>query len=270
MRSNNSRNLTVILLGFIALYAFMTLNKISKLVKERINDNQLTITTLIVEPKIDPVTKQAIPITKEAMESTKSILEKRFGSISELEFTINTNGNEISISMPKLPKEESLKIIQPFITTAKFSIHTVHRQSDQIIDDVLQEKEVPDYKVLPHTTTNTSSGEKTISHILIKNEGIIDKTDIKTAWISPQDNSVINIELNDDGGKKMKDYTLSLTPHIDRLATVLNEKVINVATLNATSLGKHFAINGIGTKQEAEAKILRGPTIFSFKICYLE
>ncbi len=255
MRSNNSRNLTVILLGFIALYAFLTLNKISKLVKERIIDNQLAAITLIVEPKIDPVTKQAIPITKEAMESTKSILEKRFSSISELKFTMNINGNKISISMPKLPKEESLRIVQSFIAKTKFSIHSIHKQSDQIIDDVLQGKEIPGYKALPHTTTNTSSGEKTISHILIKNEAIIDKTDIKTAWISPQDNSVINIELNDDGGKKMNEHTLSLTPQIDRLATVLNGKVLNTATLNTAPLGKHFTITGINTKQEAEAII---------------
>ena len=53
----------------------------------------------------------------------------------------------------------------------------------------------------------------------------------------------------------MEAFTKSLTQNVDMIATVLDGKVKNYATLNAESLDKHFVITGLDSKQEADSLV---------------
>ncbi|MGJ8657336.1 MAG: SecDF P1 head subdomain-containing protein [Akkermansiaceae bacterium] len=163
------------------------------------------------------------------------------------------NKEFIDLFIDSQDPEHISEVIDSLTTKAKLSIHLVHRQSRQLANAVsLQEQTVKDYITLPYTETTHSTGETPTTQILIRAKPELTQKDIKSAWVSPRDHSLIHIELNDAGGVKMHDFTTTLTKNIDMIATVLNGQVVNYATLAADSLGKNFVINGLATKEAAE------------------
>lgn len=220
-----------------------------------------TSVILEVKPNIDPDTQEELPITPEAMDSAKNILEKRINSTGALDAPVNIVGNRIEIQIPKLSPEAAEQLIKLLTTTAKLTIHSVHRQSSQLADQVAGGEIIPGFSVLPHTETDSKTGEQTVTNVLIKRREALSGKYVKAAWVSPRDYSVVNIELTGQGGDKMKEFTSTLTKNQDMIATVLDGKVVNYATLAADTLDKNFVINGLDSKKEAEdlTKALQNP-----------
>ena len=218
------------------------------------NNEIVTGTFLILEikPRIDSNTGKPIPLTPSAMDSAKTILEKRISSTNTKGTSINIVGNRLEIKIPKLRNAESEALIRSITTTTKLTIHSLHRQSEILADKVANGKVEPGYIVLPYTENDEITKKKTTKNILIKRSAALSGKDIKVAWVNPQDFSVINIELTDEGGKKMTAFTGTLTQNIDRIATALDGKIVNYATLATPTLGKNFVINGLDSKEEAE------------------
>ena len=172
-------------------------------------------------------------------------------------YAATTNPNEI---------EEISKILT---YRARLSIHKVHRKSHTLADKVAaKEQEIQDHIALPHHYTNSNTNETTTTQILIRKKAELTEKDVKIAYIDPQDFSIIQIELTDAGGQKMKDFTLSLTSRVDMIATVMNEQVLNYATLNADQLGKRFVITGINSIEEGRQIVaaLQSPLQSTLKI----
>ena len=226
------------------------------------NNEIVTGTFLILEikPRIDSNTGKPIPLTPSAMDSAKTILEKRISSTNTKGTSINIVGNRLEIKIPKLRNAESEALIRSITTTTKLTIHSLHRQSEILADKVANGKVEPGYIVLPYTENDEITKKKTTKNILIKRSAALSGKDIKVAWVNPQDASIY-IELTDEGGDKMREFTGALTQDVDRIATVLDGKVLNYANLAAKTLGKNFVINGLDSKEEAEnlVKALQNP-----------
>jgi len=214
-----------------------------------------------VKPNINTQTGEEIPLTPQAMDSAKIILEKRINSSGALDAPVNIVGNRLEIQIPKLPPEEAEELISLLTTSAKLTIRSVHRQSSILADKVAAGDIEPGYVSLPQTEIDQDTKEKSVRNVLVKRREALSGKYVKVAWVSPQDYSTVNIELTSEGGSKMKEFTSTLTQNVDLIATVLDGKVVNAATLNATTLGKHFVINGLDSKQEAEelVKALQNP-----------
>ena len=220
-----------------------------------------TSVILEVKPNVDPQTLEELPITPEAMDSAKNILEKRINSRGTLDAPVNIVGNRIEIQIPKLSPEEAEELIKLLTTSAKLTIHSVHRESRRLADQVAAGEIMPGYTVLPHTETDEKTGEEITTNVLIKRREALSGKYVKAAYVSPRDYSVVNIELTGLGGDKMEEFTSTLTKNVDMIATVLDGKVVNYATLAADTLDKNFVINGLDSKKEAEdlTKALQNP-----------
>jgi len=220
-----------------------------------------TSVILEVQPNIDPDTNEEIPITAQAMDSAKIILEKRINSSGALDAPVNVVGNRLEIQIPKLAPEEAEKLIDLLTTSAKLTIHSLHRQSEFLADKVAGGDIEPGYIALPFIQTDEKTKEKTKSKVLVKRREALSGKYVKVAWVSPQDYSTVNIELTSEGGDKMREFTGTLTQNVDRIATVLDGRVVNYANLAANTLGKNFVINGLDSKEEAEdlVKALQNP-----------
>ncbi len=220
-----------------------------------------TSVILQVKPNIDTETGEDIPITPEAMDSAKTILEKRINSKGTLDAPVNIVGNRVEIQIPKLSPEEADKLISLLTTSAKLTIHSVHRDSRMLADGVADGEVMPGFIALPHTEIDPKTKEEIKTNVLIKRKEALSGKYVKSAFIDPRDYSVVNIELTSEGGDIMEEFTGTLTKDVDMIATVLDGKVVNYATLNAETLGKNFIITGLGSKQEAEEliKALRNP-----------
>ncbi len=221
-----------------------------------------TSVILEVKPNIDPETLEPMPITPQAMDSAKTILEKRINSRGTLDAPVNIVGNRIEIQIPKLSPEEAEELIKLLTTSAKLTIHSVHRDYRSLGERVAKGEEVvPGYMALPHTETDEVTGEKKVTYILIKRREALSGKYVRSAYVRPQDYSIVNIELTGEGGDRMEEFTGTLTKDRDMIATVLDGKVVNYATLNAETLSKKFVINGLDSKKEADdlTKALQNP-----------
>lgn len=152
---------------------------------------------------------------------------------------------------------EHLKEIKKQLTyRGKLSIHLVHRESTKLAGSVAaKEKKIPGYIILPHIETNSDTGETTTTPILIRKKAEINEKDVKTAYLNPRDQSIINVELNQAGGEKMQAFTKTLTKTVDMIATVYNGRILNYATIVADSLSRNFVITGLESVEESELLI---------------
>ena len=252
--------ITTIIMALIGLLLISINNSTTS--STRANNEIVTGTFLILEvkPRIDSNTGKPIPLTPSAMDSAKTTLEKRISSTNTKGTSINIVGNRLEIKIPKLRNAESEALIRSITTTTKLTIHSLHRQSEILADKVANGKVEPGYIVLPYTENDEITKKKTTKNILIKRSAALSGKDIKVAWVNPQDASIY-IELTDEGGDKMREFTGALTQDVDRIATVLDGKVLNYANLAAKTLGKNFVINGLDSKEEAEnlVKALQNP-----------
>lgn len=212
-----------------------------------------TSVILQVEPNKDSQTGEEIPITPEAMQSAKNILEQRINTRGTLDAPVTIVGNRLEIQIPKLEPEVAEKLIDILTTSAKLTIHSVHRESRMLADGVANKIEIePGYMALPHTEVNEKTKEEVITNVLIKRKEALSGKNVKSAYVDPRDVSIVNIELTGEGGDLMEEFTSTLTQDIDMIATVLDGKVVNYATLNAKTLGQRFVITGLGSKEEAD------------------
>jgi SecD/SecF fusion protein len=220
-----------------------------------------TSVILEVKPNIDPLNLEELPITPEAMDSAKTILEKRINSRGTLDARVNIVGRRLEIQIPKLSPQEADELIKLLTTSAKLTIHSVHRESRQLADQVAAGEIIPGYTVLPHKVVNEDTQEITFENVLIKRREALTGKYVKAAFVDARDFSIVNIELTGQGGDRMEEFTGTLTKNIDMIATVLDGKVVNYATLNADTLGKRFVITGLDSKKEADdlTKALQNP-----------
>lgn len=86
--------------------------------------------------------------------------------------------------------------------------------------------------------------------LFIKDEGFLTEADVKTVNPSPTRPDAVDITLNEEGTKKMIAVTEKMRPGIDRLAIVVNGKVLSAPVLQSIPLGKNFVIIGLKEKGE--------------------
>lgn len=247
-----------------------------------------TQVVLEIKPNVDPKTNELIPVNATAMNSAKETLEKRINKSGTLNAPITIVGNRLEIQIPKLAPEVADNLIKELTTAAKLSIHAVHpnsqaigarvsakieelRKTDPEASAILEDGRVnPElydivdigYKALPQTIRDEKTGEELgANYVIIRNKSEIASRDISEAGQNPMTPSEVYVTLTSEGGDKMLNFTKTLTPQKDFLATVLDNKIVNKAVLNADRLGKRFVISGLHEKGEAERliKALKNP-----------
>lgn len=80
--------------------------------------------------------------------------------------------------------------------------------------------------------------------IYVKDESIVTTADVATAHPSVANDEAVSVSLTTEGGEKMFEATKAMRKGIDRIAIIVDGKLISAPVVNDT-LGKNFEITGL-------------------------
>jgi len=91
-------------------------------------------------------------------------------------------------------------------------------------------------------TQTSPDGEKVY---FVKKQAVIGDADVKEARPSSITEAAIDMTLTEAGGKKMKEATKVMRPGVDRLAIIVEGRLVSAPVLNQVPLGRTFVIEGM-------------------------
>ena len=91
----------------------------------------------------------------------------------------------------------------------------------------------------------TETGEEAL---FVKSKAVLGDSDVKQAWPQHAFDGQICVELNEEGGKKLKEATARMRYGRDRLAIIVDGRLISAPTVQ-TTLGSAFVIDGFHDKE---------------------
>ena len=160
------------------------------------------------------------------------------------------------------------KEIKALFSTASLTIHKRHPDNNNLVEKIATgEAQPPEgYKLCKLDIKDGEGQVQGQRSLLVTEKPALTEKDIKAAWSDRSTNTGVNIELNDEGAKKMEALTKSLKSREDHIVTLLDGKAINDAVLMAEVLSKHFAISGLDNLKECETLVKRITPRFDYKI----
>jgi len=211
--------------------------------------------TLRVQPSIGP-NGEKVPVTANAVQQAIGTIEKRLNESGAADLKIVAQGEDrILVEMPGIAPEDAKRIRGILEKIAKLELKAVHPDSRSLANKVAADplnEIVPGYelKVLRDTDED---GNATSENILVKSRAALDGTYIVHAQelYGPYEGQ-LDVELNNEGATKMFDLTKKMQHGHDRLAIVLDGKVLSAPVVQST-LSKKFQISGMGSAKEAKA-----------------
>lgn len=210
--------------------------------------------TLRVQPSVGP-NGQEIPVTANAVQQAIATIEKRLNAFGTADLLIVAQGSDrILVQMPGVSPEEAARVRKILEKVAKLELKAVHPESPIHADKVAADPEneiIPGYEL--KVLVDTDDDGKTIKeNILLKRRAALDGSYVVHAQerYGPLEGSLA-VELNNAGASRMFDLTKKMTHGRDRLAIVLDGKVLSAPVVQS-SLSKNFEITGM--KDAAEAK----------------
>ena len=211
--------------------------------------------TLRVQPTIGP-NGEEVPVTANAVSQAILTVEKRLNQDGSADLKIVAQGEDrILVEMPGIAPEDAKRIRTILEKIAKLELKAVHPETRVLANKVAADPDneiVPGYelKVLKDTDED---GNATSENILIKSRASLDGTYIVHAQelYGPYEGQ-LDVQLNKEGATKMFDLTKKMQHGRDRLAIVLDGKVLSAPVVQS-SLSQKFQISGMGTAKEAKA-----------------
>jgi len=211
--------------------------------------------TLRVQPSTGP-SGEVVPVTANAVSQAIQTIEKRLNQDGAADLKLVAQGEDrILVEMPGIAPEDAKRIRVILEKIAKLELKAVHPDSHTLANKVAADPEneiVPGYelKVLKDIDDD---GNATSENILVKIRAALDGTYIVHAQelYGPYEGQ-LDVKLNPEGAIKMFDLTKKMNHGRDRLAIVLDGKVLSAPVVQS-SLSKNFQISGMGSAKEAKA-----------------
>jgi len=204
------------------------------------------------KPSIAPTSQR----TSRDIEQTIEILEKRLNSLGVKNLLVKSQGNDrVVVKVSGISAATAEQIYATLTRPAKLELKLVHPDTRKLANKVAADPEnevVPGYelKVLKDTDDD---GKATTENLLVKQRASIDGSSIIHAQelYGPYEGQ-LDVELNAEGAAKMFKTTQKMKHGRDRLAIVLDGKVLSAPVVQST-LSKKFQISGMGDAKEAKA-----------------
>lgn len=212
--------------------------------------------TLRVQPTIGPDGTK-LPVTATAVDQAIQTVEKRLNNLGTADLLIVAQGSDrILVQMPGVSPEEASNVREILEKIAKLELKLVHPESSALAASLAAENEAdrvlpPGYKL--YLLEDEDEDGKIVSEpILLKRRSSLDGSYIVHAQelYGPYEGK-LTVELNAEGSNKMLELTSKMEHGVDRLAIVLDDKVLSAPVVQST-LGKNFEISGM--KDAVEAK----------------
>jgi len=213
--------------------------------------------TLRVQPTIGPE-GTSVPVTATAVQQAIQTVEKRLNNLGTADLLIVAQGNDrILVQMPGVSPEEASDVREILEKIAKLELKAVHPESSALANRLAAEKEAdrvlpPGYKLYV-LSDEDEDGQVITENILLKRRSALDGSYIVHAQelYGPYEGK-LTVELNPEGANKMFDLTSKMRPGVDRLAIVLDGKVLSAPVVQS-SLGANFEISGMKDANEAKS-----------------
>jgi len=217
--------------------------------------------TLLVKPKLDEATGQPIPLTTEDVRQAKNTVEKRLNEFGNVDLSIVEQGTDkILLQMPGMTPEVSAEVEALLQKVARLELRKVNLEGFQPGPDgrtlaerihTKDEPRMPGFRVYDHGYKDSEGNQRT-EYILLNNRIALTGKDVQQAWPESMGGGHhVSIRLSNAGADKMIDLTKDMTPGRDRIAVVLDGKVITAPTVQSVPLGKNFVIEGQESSKEA-------------------
>ena len=92
--------------------------------------------------------------------------------------------------------------------------------------------------------------------IFVEDKAFITEDDIAKASPSKLQPDSVDITLSKAGEKKMREATLKMRGGIDRIAIIVDGKILSAPVIQSVPLGKNFIISGLNARNGQEASEL--------------
>lgn len=214
-----------------------------------------------IQPKTDSDDKP-LPITKDQVEEAIRVISARLDPDGKKDLVIAAQGTDgILVQMPGISTEESEEVRRKLETVAKLELRQVSPRNEEIGNNgkslaqrVLDGEEIePGYRAYLEPIKDEAGNEFT-KPILLKRVASLGGSDIETAMPSASSFDAVDVTLNNKGAEKMFNLTKNLRKGIDRIAIVLDDRVISAPEVKDT-LSKNFVINGLNEPGEVKELI---------------
>lgn len=212
---------------------------------------------LRIQPKED-ADGNKMPVTPNQVEEAIRVIEGRLNALGTAEPLLARQGDDgILVQMPGVEPEQSAEIRRILETVAKLELREVSTRDREagpdgknLAERVLAGNEiVPGYRAYELTGKDDEGNEFT-NPILLNRRAALGGSDIAFATPSQSRQDSVDITLNSDGTDKMIALTQNMRPGIDRIAIVLDGKVLSAPVVQSVPLGKNFVVNGLNDPGE--------------------
>ena len=227
--------------------------------------------TVRIDPKKDEVTQAPLPVSPDDQATAIQVISKRLNPDETKDLTIQAQGDDrITIEMPGTTEAEANQIREELQKQAVLNFRAVHPENASLAFQVASGAATrpPGYELLQEPERDEdgkplmepildengkqaldSKGEpatKPVTRpILVKRRVEVKGSQIKEAFPDFSRPGVMNIVLTNSGGDAMRKYTADIVPGRDRMAHVLDGKVLSAPGFQSKNLGKQFIITGI-------------------------
>ena len=204
-----------------------------------------------IKPGLDDE-NNPIPVNPGAIEQVKTTLSKRLSNSGLSDTLMQPLGNDrLIIEMPGVGQERRDEIRETIEKTARLLLKEVHPDSTRLIPAIEGGQPTPPgYKVYPQRLTDEEGNIIGETKILLKSKNIVGGDSIQDAQPDPQQIGVVQVLLNDDGGRRVQEVTSKMRHKIDQMAIVFDGLVLSAPTVQ-TTLSRNFIVTGLDGKKEA-------------------
>lgn len=261
--TRRKRNAGTILVLGIALLCLDAFSPPKEKLKGGIDISGGSSFTLRVEPGVDDE-GQPLPVSNDDIEAAITVLEGRLDPDGAKGMIAGRQGSDrIIIQMPGVSDEEAEAMRETIETTARLEIRQVdetasEEQARAIFFNEEDAELVSGYKAYEYEDFDEPGRKR---YALISLRLGLDGSYIAQAFSDPATPTVVNINLTGEGGERMERMTEPMIKGRSQMASILDGRVLQIATLQADSLGKNFTISGLSSREESQAlaKALNNP-----------
>ena len=212
--------------------------------------------TVRVDPKKDENTGEPLPVSEDDQKTAIKVISDRLDPEGVLGLTIQAQGDDrISIEMPGVSEEEAEKIATELRKQAVLNFRAVHPQNSSLAFQVESGAVVrpAGYELLREPVDADDDGINDVDKegkpvttpILVERRVKVKGSQIQSAYPDLGRPGIMVIKLTREGGKAMQKYTSTIPPGRDRMAHVLDGKVLSAPGFQSRNLGRDFIISGV-------------------------
>jgi len=211
--------------------------------------------TLRVQPGKDE-NGDPVSVNPTAVQQAIETVEKRLNAFGTADLLIVAQGQDrILVQMPGVSPQEASDVRKTLEKVARLELKTVNPDSRSIVSQMEQDPEntfEPGYD-LKELETEDDDGVMGIEKILVNKRYDLDGSYVVHAQelYGPYEGK-LSVKLNSEGASKMFQLTSKMNHGVDRLAIVLDGKVLSAPVVQS-SLGANFEISGMKNASEARA-----------------